>query len=383
LLTFLVLLSAVFAQKLITSPQSKHIFLLSLANTALVYTHNIGLFWVFAQFLAISLVTLIQKNTPAFQKLLLASLITGILYLPWSGVTLSQTREATTNFWIENTQDKIEYEGIFTFNEVIFNENVSLKPQPYTDFIRLSKYLSILGVVVVVITFSLINPRIKTFFSFFLRFKELSHRLKFYWRDPSSIPIAAVLSLGITVFSINFFSWYITPLTYPRYFAFLNPFALLCIFFAFVFLRNFSRPILLLFLAGYLYLSGLIAHDYFKSSPVNYSIIANFSNVPIYSPEVLDIMPCVFYHPECRYVGNTKDTSRYIGVSSLPNIPSITSWHEVQEDKIIVLYKDYNHDEVLADLKAVGFEPVSSHVLGDHSILGWFVRDQKLSSGIK
>ena len=60
---------------------------------------------------------------------------------------------------------------------------------------------------------------------------------------------------------------------------------------------------------------------------------------PVYAAHGFDIMPCLYYAPSCRYVGDVGATPAYIGASHLPGIPAVPGWEGVTGEACYVVYR--------------------------------------------
>jgi hypothetical protein len=64
--------------------------------------------------------------------------------------------------------------------------------------------------------------------------------------------------------------------------------------------------------------------------------------MPAYSDSDLDIMPCMFYHPDCVYVGETSASPIYIGVKQLETITEVSDWTKVSQTRAIIIRRNQN-----------------------------------------
>jgi hypothetical protein len=60
---------------------------------------------------------------------------------------------------------------------------------------------------------------------------------------------------------------------------------------------------------------------------------------PVYAAHGFDIMPCLYYAPSCRYVGDVGATPAYIGASHLPGIPAVSGGEGVTGEACYVVYR--------------------------------------------
>lgn len=331
MLTFLVLVSSVLAYLSFFRTKWLYFLLLVITNTAILYTHNLGFIWVFAQFLAMLLYLFIKKRFALLWQLCLSFFITLLLFFPWFKFVFSQTASMKGSFWI--TFDWIkslnEYSGL-----IVFNEGIRKFPQVYDRFILLSYSLVVAGFIYILVR------RKKVFI-------ELS-------------------SFIFTLAGMYVFSVVVSPVLYVRYMSYVSPFALLLVFIGFVLIKRLSRIILLITILIYFSLAGVIYSDFvLGATKTDYKKLSNLNNLVIYTDEPLAIMPCVYYSSNCFFVGDIKNTPHYIGASQLNNIQAINAWVDINNSQFAVLYQ-YNLDpKALEVLTEKGFKSVEKIDLGD------------------
>jgi len=329
LFMLLALLSAVFLDRAFHQREKKWFFLLLLSNLAMLYTHNTAVLWVGSQFLSIVLLSVIEKKVRYLKWFTLVFGGITILYLPWLRIVLSQTQTVKDSFWIEFDKIKSlqEYIGMFVTTEGFVQD-----PEVYKRFFDISRLLFFVGGIA-------------------LWFRQKKHRLN-------------LLVVAGTLVGFYFFSMYISPLLYSRYLSFLAPFALLLVIYSFVWLKRIHPLLFVVIFTLYIVRTGEVVQDLTKEiSKTRYEKLALFEDKTVYTDEVLDIMPCIFYHKHCYFVGDVGNTLRYVGAAQLSNVPSLSSWEEITGNEITILYRDEVSDEGKAVLD--GFVEHYSVPLGD------------------
>jgi 4-amino-4-deoxy-L-arabinose transferase-like glycosyltransferase len=335
MLMFLVFLSLVLGIKAKQTNKIKDLILLFLVNTLILYTHNLGIFWIGAQFLSLLTLLVFEKKYKKAGQITILFISLAVVYLPWLKVLLKQTSQLRETFWLNfNPQEyKKELAGLFYINEGqkhFLIEEIKI-------FRQLRPFL-ILGMII----------------SFF---KYKNSRL---------VLLAFITAiLGLYVFSLKF-----SPVFYTRYLSFLVPLMSIFLTSFFMFVKNISKPIFLILLGFYLYISSFFFREYGMGiSKVDYKKIATLKLDKIYTAEDLDIMPCIFYQKSCYFVGTQKDVKYYVGFLQLAQQPMIESWSKIDGNKIGIMYRNQLDPKTLEFLSNKNYRFLQKNNLGDEVYL--------------
>jgi 4-amino-4-deoxy-L-arabinose transferase-like glycosyltransferase len=295
------------------------------AQVALLYAHNLGIFFWLMQLVALTSFWITQKNWQKLLVFLSANALVLVLYLPWIPILFSQVSARSTETWL--TFDPVESAKTIQ-NLFVFNELSAKLPDYYTYFARLNVLLATLGFV------GSLGFIAKKFFSL-----KLDQEATFMAKKTR---LAFVLA-GLTFGTLYAYSWLSQPILYGRYIAFLFPLGFVCTLFGWKLLstRLYSLTIVLVLL----YASTqffVVSHLVHATEKTNYAQIKRYKDMPAYSDSDLDIMPCMFYHPDCVYVGETSASPIYIGVKQLETITEVSDWTKVSQTRAIIIRRNQN-----------------------------------------
>ncbi|MGI5828159.1 MAG: glycosyltransferase family 39 protein [Patescibacteria group bacterium] len=309
--------------------------LLTLVNIAILYTHNLGLIWLGSQAIAVIALGILLRSFKNLPKMMLSLGISLLAFSPWFSILFSQVSLFKGSGWIEfgKVRSLEEYWGMYAVNEGVI-KNILL----YEWFFRISRLLTFLGGLAIV-----------------ERYKKLK--------------LGLLTFVGVAV-GIYFASMYVTPILYSRYLSFLIPLTVLGAFLGLMTLKQFSIKGFYIILATYLILNSLIIKEYIlRPSKTNYAFIKELAQGPIYTDEVLDVTPCVYYSSQCYFVGEISETPRHIGPAQLVTLPHISSWEKVKHDNIFVLGRDGLSEKGQEALLKLAYKKVESVSLGDGVVL--------------
>ncbi len=339
LLMFLILLWTVLAYCLTKKRSALLISVLALTSSALMYTHNLGLIWLVIGGVGVLIVSILNKNKLLLWRFVPVYLLAGISYLPWLGVMLSQAQNVQQSFWLvfHPLHSLAEYSGLITINEQV----EPLKPF-YGVLAILGLWLSLLGLVKAV-------------------------------KQTNFLQFVGVLFF-VTVIAFYGTSIFGNPILYKRYISFLSPHAIILLFTGLVTLYQRLPRIAVVSGLVFIVLVLLVMNDYrLGLSKTHYQELQRMSSVEIFTDEAVDVMPCLYYHPKCWFVGNPKNTPHYIGTTQLPTIVSITSWADVKQSTFFVLYRKQLSQEAASAL-AAQYVPIKNAIsLGDDVYLQRYI----------
>lgn len=337
LLILLCLLSLIFFQKSLDNPSNKNLVYLALINLLALYTHSIYLIFIISQIFILTAYLIFTKKYKTLLKYSIFYLSAFIFFSPWLYIMFFQTKNFQNSFWIEFDKLKSlkEYFGLFYINEgFIKNKNLINK------FYYLSQYLFIIG-----------------FISILKKTKKF----------------CLTLSILLTnLLSIYFISKYFNPLLHERYIAFLSIIAIFIIFYSFIFIKNKSNLLFTIIFIYYLYLNINIAKDFTTGvAKTNYKFLQTLKYSNIYSDEALDIMPCVYYNPNCKYVGNEFNSPKYTGVNSINSINQIVDWSEIHDKFLFTIVRE-RRDRADKFLTELNYEKKAEQNLGEDVVLKFY-----------
>ncbi len=319
-----------------------------LAQTALLYTHNIGMFFWIAQALTSSLLGLMHRDWPAVRRLLVANSLVLVLYLPWVPVLAAQMTARSGASWFT-------FHPLTSLNTLshifVFNELSPVLPRFYSYFSHLSWLVVGMGVV---------GNR------WFKKQKPQS-------KDKNSEKVSrlamlrarhALLIAGMSFSALYLYSWFAQPILYGRYVAFLFPLAFLSMALGWRALASWSKTTAIIAMALYATMQIAIASHFLNGlEKTQYQVLANDQTIPIYTDSYLDIMPCLYYRKDCVFVGDRTKAPNYVGVNQLPRLNAIDSWEEIVTPELILLRR--NTHTIPQTLKS-RFTHVYTHDLGDN-----------------
>jgi hypothetical protein len=316
------------------------------AQVALLYAHNLGIFFWIVQLITLTAIWFTQRNWQKLTSYLLANGIVLLLYLPWVPVLLSQAQARSAETWL--MFDPIESLKIL-YNLFVFNELSPELPTYYTSFARLNIVLALAGFA------GSLGFITKRFFS--------SQKLQTVQANAKQTRIAFLLTC-LTFATLYAYSWVSQPILYGRYVAFLFPLAFVCTLFAWKLLSArfhfLAITTVLIYASTQTLVVSHIVNDGVEKS--DYAQIERYGDVPAYSDSDLDIMPCMFYHSHCKYVGDTTTSPIYIGINQLQTITGISDWSEVSESKAIIIRRN---QDVLPEALAGFYAPDFTLDLGE------------------
>jgi hypothetical protein len=245
------------------------------------------------------------------------------------------------SYWIEfHKLDSLEeYWGMFAVNEGVIKN-----PLLYEWFFRISRFLILLGILSVV--------------GYYKRLR---------------LGLAACLFMLVNIYLVSFF---ITPVLYSRYLSILSPFVVIGTFIGLITVRKFSKFGFWAIFLIYITLNTLILREYvLRPSRTRYAHLQNITDARIYTSEVLDVTPCIYYSDRCYFVGDISKTARHVGPAQLASLPSISSWNEVEGDKIYVLQRKDLPSDVLELLASKSYGRVDHLRLGNSTNLVTYQKD--------
>jgi hypothetical protein len=163
-------------------------------------------------------------------------------------------------------------------------------------------------------------------------------------------------------------SLFVSPILYSRYVAFLSPLAYLFVFVGLIYLYKSAKYIFSSILLTYLILfANLVFVLITNINWTDYIILKSLKNVPIYTEEVLDIMPCTYYSSSCIFVGDLSQTINYVGAAQVSDsITTIPNWQIVNQNNISIIYRENLKAEILAVLSIQGYKKIQKVNLGDN-----------------
>ncbi len=344
LLMYLVLISSLASFNFVRKRQVRWLVIQAFTNTLILYTHNLGVFWVLSQSLVLLIYLIDKKNWALWRQLVLSMLAITTLFMPWLIVIRNQLSNFQSGFWVQFhwLYSLSEYKGLFWINE----GKLHLPDNFYCWYIYISCLIFICGLVII-------------------------------FRKYLILKLSAFYLL-LTLVSIYLFSILVAPILYYRYITFLAPQVIIIIFIAMVTKINrgfYSKFILFaISIINLLLVTDLILGN----SRTDYRKIISIGPNKIYSNEVLDIMPCIYYNPQCRFVGGAKDTLHFVGLSQLPNIITVDNWQMVLNDKSFwIIYRTPINQDLGLFIKKYNFVEIELKDLGDGVRLGHFLNLSK------
>lgn len=270
----------------------------------LVYTHNLGWVWVAGQGLALAGWLLLRRDRRQLGRLGLVSLGTLAAYAPWLEVTAGQVRSLREDFWLSfhSLRSLLQYRGLLVHGEggVRF------------EWVQAGSAALFAGLLLL----ALVEAR------------KTGGSARLYG---AIYAIAAALYYPLSALA--------APILHTRYLSLLVPLTVIlaCSGSARVARRHpaFFPPLMLACLVfSLLSVEGLIRAD----GRPRYEALSRLSR-PVYAAHGFDIMPCLYYAPSCRYVGDVGATPVYIGASHLPGIPAVPGWEGVTGEACYVVYR--------------------------------------------
>ena len=342
LLTYLVFASSTSGFK-----SRSNIVMYVVAQTALLYTHNLGMFFWVIQFATLSVIWLSRRDWHNLKRIILANILISVVYLPWMPILLSQmtARSAESWFTFHPLTSLQTLQNIFVFNELS-----SQLPKAYAYFAQVNLFLALLGFV------SSLPSIAKRIFP-----KSRKHIQNTI--DVSPHTQRACLLAMFTFGSLYVYSWVSQPVLYGRYVTFLFSLSFLSVLFSWKLLAaRFFKTGNILF-AFYVGLQVLVvSHLFYGLQKSDYKTLRQYHTFSIYTDSDLDIMPCMFYHPNCVYVGDKTNSPTYTGINQLTTIPRIAHWSQVLGREVILIQR--NTAMIPQELNA-HYAHLYTHDLGD------------------
>ncbi len=317
------------------------------AQAALLYTHNLGIFFWVTQFITLSFIWLSRRDWQNLKRFIMANILIGVLYLPWMPILLSQVnaRSAESWFTFHPLTSLHTLQNLFVFNEL------SLQlPKVYEYFSRISLFFALLGFVS---SLPLIAKRI---------FPSPGNH------SQNTIDVAQhtqrAFLLGIFTFgSLYVYSWVSQPVLYGRYVAFLFSLSFFSVLFSWKLLaaRFYKTGGILVALYAIFQLM-VTGHLFYGLNKSDYKSLRQYHDFSLYTDSDLDIMPCLYYHPSCVYVGDKTDSPTYTGINQLTTIPDVVNWSQVLEREVILIQR--NTTMIPKELPS-RYTHIYTHDLGD------------------
>lgn len=294
------------------------------AQVALLYAHNLGIFFWIIQLATFAIIWLTQREWRKLTSYLLANALVLVLYSPWIPVLFSQVSARSIETWL--VFDPIT--SLKTLqNLFVFNELSPELPAYYTHFARLNIFLALFGFVgsLGFVTKKMLHGK------YLQAVQAMAKKTRL-----------AFLLACLTFATLYFYSWISQPILYGRYVAFLYPLGLLSTLFAWKLLsaRFYKFTIIMVIVyasAQAAVVSHLVNSGVDKS---DYAQVRLYTNLPAFTDSDLDIMPCMFYHANCMYVGDTNVSPSYLGINQLGIIAEISDWSSVSESKAIIIRRN-------------------------------------------
>lgn len=292
------------------------------SQVALLYTHNLGMFFWVAQFVVLSVYWLARRDGRKGKTLILANCLILACYVPWMPILASQVASRSSESWFTfHPLDSLQsVYGLFAFNELS-----PQLPSWYVRFSQMNLLLTLIGIV-----YSLSDVAKKMVWS-----KTSVQRAKITHK---TLYAASLLSSCFGL--LYLYSWVSQPILYGRYVAFLCSLSFLCIFSGWKLLTSqFFKLSVILVIIYASFQTMVTSHLISGVGKSNYASLSTYGSLPLYTDSDLDIMPCLFYHQDCTYVGDADTSPVYTGINQL-TIAAIDDWSEVTQSEVILIRRD-------------------------------------------
>jgi hypothetical protein len=307
-----------------------------IASSLTVLVNPLGLIWVLANSIVLAAVAIARGKWRWLAAALGFALVAALALRPWLRQLLEHALALRTGSWIVMQPIELlsELRDVFApYDQIVVSD------LPTNLFAAVCTALALCGAVQV------LRDRHQQGPAYFLGLASL----------------AAIPFLVITYVE----SIFLAPIFFRRYLA--------CSFasFAALTLLGYSLRVFrkrsVLAVAATLHASVLVlmlASIVWPGSELDYAQLAK-SDVPVFTAEDPDILPCLYYARDCKFIGAPRNIRRSIGAFWFEEeIPSVSAWSEVRSPELEAVIRNENRDATNRALEALGYEHVGAEVTG-------------------